>query len=190
MQQHIIELATNNQECTDFRHLARKEVSPSQPYDFKEGDYVIYSQPNFFRNTDARQDKLSPHYKGPYQIVTVTSQQVHVRNLLNNKIIVCHPAHIHPFVVDPNRVNHNDIAQQAATEYVVEKVLKINGVINPRTRRFYKNNSLECLIRWAGYDESEDSWEPYKELRYNDQFIEYCQQHNLQYLIPTDIDTN
>ena len=188
MQQHIIELATNNQECTDFRHLARKEVSPSQPYDFKEGDYVIYSQPNFFRNTDARQDKLSPHYKGPYQIVTVTSQQVHVRNLLNNKIIVCHPAHIHPFVVDPNRVNHNDIAQQAATEYVVEKVLKINGIINPRTKKFYKNNSLECLIRWAGYDESEDSWEPYKELRYNDQFIEYCRQHNLQYLIPTDID--
>ena len=44
--------------------------------------------------------------------------------------------------------------------------------------------------QWKGYDESEDSWEPYKQLRYNTIFIKYCQQNGLQYLIPTNIDSN
>ena len=47
---------------------------------------------------------------------------------------------------------------------------------------------LEFQVRWEGYDESEDSWEPYKELRYNTTFIKYCQQKGLRYLIPHDVD--
>ena len=186
MQQHIIDIAIGNQKQTNLHHLERKQVSKSQPYDFTVGDYVIYDEPNTFQRTDTRPDKLSTHYKGPYQIVDINSQRINVRNLLNRKILSLHPAHLHPFVVDTTRINHNSIAQQVAGEFVVEKVLKINGHINHKTGKYYKTG-LECHIRWLGYDESEDSWEPYKELRYNDQFIEYCKTHNLHYLIPKNV---
>ena len=52
----------------------------------------------------------------------------------------------------------------------------------------YLKRGLECLVKWEGYDESEDSWEPYKELRFNKQFIKYCNDNGLRYLIPKDID--
>ena len=188
MQQYIIEIALQNQIQTDLSHIHRKQLSTSQPYDFQSGQYVIYSGPNTFQQTDTRSDKLTPHYKGPYQIVDITSQNITVRNLLNQQIRTVHPAHIHPFVVDPNKIDPTEIAQKASQEYVIEKILKINGYQNNKGR--YHKTGLEAQVRWKGYDESEDSWEPYKQLRYNTMFIKYCQQNGLQYLIPTNIDSN
>ena len=48
MQQHIIDIALENQVRTDYRHINRKRQSSSQPYDLKVGDYVIYDEPNIF----------------------------------------------------------------------------------------------------------------------------------------------
>ena len=69
---------------------------------------------------------------------------------------------------------------------MVDKILKINGHQNNQGR--YNKRGLEFQVRWEGYDESEDSWEPYKELRFNTKFIKYCQDNGLRYLIPQDID--
>ena len=79
IQQTIIDIALNNQIDTNRKHLQRKETSKSQPYYFKEGMYVIYDEPNTFQQTDARPDKLSPHYKGPYQILDVNTQRANIR---------------------------------------------------------------------------------------------------------------
>ena len=107
-------------------------------------------------------------------------------NKKTSGFINAHPAHIHPFVVDTNQVNPTDVAKQASQEYVVETILKINGNTN-RQGKYYKRG-LEFQVRWEGYDESEDSWEPYQELRFNTQFIKYCNDNGLRYLIPKDID--
>ena len=186
MQDCIIQIALKNQIDTDMIHLNRKQLSLKQPYDFKIGQYVIYNEPNAFTKTDARSDKLTPHYKGPFQITDVNSQRINVRNLLTQKVRSFHPAHLHPFIIDTNQVNPLDIAKQANQEYVVDKILKINGHQNDQGR--YYKRGLEFQVRWEGYDESEDSWEPYKELRYNTTFIKYCQQNGLRYLIPHDVD--
>ena len=68
----------------------------------------------------------------------------------------------------------------------MDKILKINGQQNAQGK--YYKRGLEFQVRWEGYDESEDSWEPYKELRFNTQFIKYCHNNGLRYLIPQDID--
>ena len=146
--------------------MIHKQLSLKQPYDFKIGQYVIYNEPNAFTKTDACSDKLTPHYKGPFQITDVNSQRINVRNLLTQKVRSFHPAHLHPFIVDTNQVNPLDIAKQANQEYVVDKILKINGHQNDQGR--YYKRGLEFQVRWEGYDESEDSWEPYKDvLRYH-----------------------
>ena len=186
MQEHIIRIALQNQIDTNMIHLNKKQLSSKQPHEFQVGQYVIYNEPNTFTKTDARTDKLTSHYKGPFQITDVNSQRINVRNLLTQKIRSVHPAHIHPFIVDTNQVNLIDVAKQANQEYVVEKILKINGHQNNQGR--YYKRGLEFQVRWEVYDESEDSWEPYKELRFNTQFIKYCHNNGLRYLIPQDID--
>ena len=186
MQEHIIKIALQNQIDTNMIHLNKKQLSSKQPHEFQVGQYVIYNEPNTFTKTDARTDKLTPHYKGPFQITDVNSQRINVRNLLTQKVRSVHPAHLHPFIVDTNQVNPTDIAKQASQEYVVDKILKINGQQNAQGK--YYKRGLEFQVRWEGYDESEDSWEPYKELRFHTKFIKYCQDNGLRYLIPQDID--
>ena len=79
--------------------------------------------------------KLTPTYKGPFQITDINSQRINVRNLLTQKVRSVHPAHIHPFVVDTNQVNPTNVAKQASQEYVVETILKIDGDKMSRIKR-------------------------------------------------------
>ena len=133
------------------------------------GDYVIYDEPNIFQKTDARPDKLTSHFKGPYLITDINTQQIRVMNLLTQKVIKLHPAHVHPYILDPNRTNPADVAQHTAQEYIVDKIITVNGT-KKRNGEYYKQ-SLDFKVHWAGYDESEDSWEPYANLKYNTKFI-------------------
>ena len=145
MQEHIIQIALQNQIDTNMNHLNKKQLSSRQPYDFKVGQYVIYNEPNTFTKTDARPDKLTPTYKGPFQITDINSQRINVRNLLTQKVRSVHPAHIHPFVIDTNQVNPTDVAKQANQEYVVDKILKNNGDKNPQGK--YYKRGLECQVK-------------------------------------------
>ena len=186
IQQHIIDLALQNQIKTNYKHLDRKQYSSSQPYDFKVGDYVIYDEPNIFQKNDARPDKLTSHFKGPYLITDINTQHIRVMNLLTQKVIKLHPAHVHPYILDPNRTDPAEVAQHTAQEYIVDKIVAVNGT-KKRNGEYYKSN-LEFKVHWTGYADSEDSWEPYSQLKYNTKFIEYCNTHHLQYLIPNDIE--
>jgi hypothetical protein len=45
------------------------------------------------------------------------------------------------------------------------------------------NQKLEFLIKWAGYPESESSWEPWEQLVDNDIVHTYMRLHSLEHLI-------
>ena len=38
-------------------------------------------------------------------------------------------------------------------------------------------------VRWAGYDESKDTWEKWGEFKGNLKFLDFCKRRNLKYLI-------
>ena len=73
------------------------------------------------------------------------------------------------------------IALHAAQEFIVEDIISLEGTKNNKKR--YNRTNLRVKVRWQGYNESEDSWEPYTELKGNVKFLKYCQRNGLLYLI-------
>ena len=65
-----------------------------------------------------------------------------------------------PFVFDPHHVNPTDVAQQNEQEFVVDEIIG-------------QRSTMEFLVRWNGYDESSNSWEPYKALMHVDKLHDY-----------------
>lgn len=50
-----------------------------------------------------------------------------------------------------------------------------------------KRKTLEFLVKWKYQDESKNSWEPYKILRYVEALHDYLRQNHLAHLIPKSI---
>ena len=100
-----------------------------------------------------------------------------IQNLVTDKCTDVLSTEVIPFRFDPNIVDPKVVVG----EFEVEKVLGLNGNRN-KDRRYLRTNLL-VKIRWTGYDESYDSWEPYSEIKGNLKFLEYCKHNNLDYLV-------
>ncbi len=109
-----------------------------------------------------------------------------LENLVNQEILTVHIKELRPFYHDET-INPKDIARHAAGEFFIQSIVDVQGDINPRHNRYFKKNLL-FKVHWLGYDDSYDTWEPYKELRLNKQFHAHCQSNNLKYLIPNDLE--
>ena len=68
--------------------------------------------------------------------------------------------HVH-LLFNPAQVNPQDIAQQNEQEFLVAEILAHRG-------NHQRRSTMEFLVRWTGYDETSNSWEPYKALMHVD----------------------
>ena len=165
--------------------VKRNKVIPTE---FEPGSYVLMTHYQYKDGVGSkRPSKLDQNYRGPFLVVSNDTTRYSLQNLVTGDTFDTHVTTLQPFHFDPKVVDPKVVARQAAGEFFVEHVLEIRGSKNPKNRRFYRTD-LELLIKWTGYDESYNTWEPYKELRFNAQFHEFCQEHRYQYLIPSNLD--
>jgi hypothetical protein len=136
--------------------------------------------------TRRRPSKLSMNYKGPYRVISRNDTIYRIENLVTQEIFEVHVKELRPFH-HTDTINPKDIARHAAGEFFVESIGDVQGKKDLKHNRFYRKN-LYFKVHWLGYDNSYDSWEPYKELRLNKQFHAYCKSNNLVYLIPTNLE--
>jgi hypothetical protein len=83
-----------------------------------------------------------------------------VKDLLSGKILDFHVDRLRVFEKSPDIIG-NDLVKLAAAdrdEFVVEFIVDHRGSMK-------KTSKLEFRIRWQGYDESEDSWIPWREAK-------------------------
>ena len=66
-------------------------------------------------------------------------------------------------------------------EFTLEAILDIQGNIPDEQ---YLPPHVWLHVKWMGYDESSNTWEPYSEIKHTEAFQRYCSNNNLQYLIP------
>ncbi len=111
-----------------------------------------------------------------YNSAQIPPYQVHIKEL-------------RPFYHDFTSIDPKEIARHGIGEFFVDSFLDIKGNKHPKTNRFFQTD-LFFKVRWEGYDESYDTWEPYKELKLTKKFHTYCFSNNLKYLIPKNLETN
>ena len=81
------------------------------------------------------------------------------------------------FNYDPLVTDLVDIARRDYLEFCVEKILGMTGDIQ-------KLNSVEFHVKWIGYDETYNSWEPWKNVREVAILHDYLKANNLARIIP------
>ena len=130
-------------------------------------------------------DKLSTEFRGPYRVVNVQGTRYTLQDLLTGKTLPTqHVSSIAPFTYNSSIVDPKEVARAAAREFVIESINDIRG---EKSNRKYKRSTLETRVRWSGYSAEEDTWEPYAAVKTSRAFKRYCDDNELQYLLPTGV---
>lgn len=129
----------------------RLATSPAEPTTFLHGTPVLV-RPVRGRGPT----KLARRMMGPYVVASQEGNIVIVRDLVNDSLHRYHTSRVKPY--DASRTpDLQQLAARGAEEYRVETVLHHRHPVPGSTS--LKN--MEVLLHWAGYDSSEDTWEPY-----------------------------
>ena len=101
-----------------------------------------------------------------------------IQDLVNDKVVVTHIHNLRHFNYDAERTDPVAVAQQNAQEFVIEQVLDHRG-------NRAKRSTMQFLIRWSGFGEESDSWEPYKTLLHTEPLHRYLRAHKMKSFIPS-----
>jgi hypothetical protein len=150
-QARVIDIARQHLLQRDQKHMeARQEHVPP---DFKPNDYVLVEH----RHNSLRsgpKSKLLPFLAGPLIVVERRPDGMYsLRDLITMTKKLFHESKMRPFRYDERTLQPIQVAAtDSFDEFVVEKVLAMRG--NPRGSR----SQIQFLVKWAGYEESENSW--------------------------------
>ena len=165
----LIKVAQEHQSKHDEYHMSKYESGFTE---FPINSYVLLAQPDGERPSN----KLKTNLQGPFRIVNINGAKYTIQNLLTSKNMDVHISRLKPFIFDHERTDPKEVAMHDQEEFLIEAITAHRG---DRTRR----KTMEFKVRWAGYDSSHDTWEPYSNLRDTDQLLDYLKANNLKALI-------
>ena len=140
--------------------------------------------------------KLSPRWEGPFRVVNISSDgnTYDLQNFLDSKITSRHITDLKLFFYDPAIVQMSlqDIAiRDRIHEFPVEEVLQHRLKENVDTQaRTTRSSDIEFLIKWRGFGDKWNTWEPFKNVRLNEVVIEYLRNNKLKRFIPRVLETD
>jgi transposase InsO family protein len=167
-QSAILEAARANQLEHDTHHLSEFDPNFSE---YPINSYVLVDPP------EGKRPKLSMRKKGPYLVVSINKAIYKLRDLLTGKEFSLHISNLAPFRYDSTRTDPKDVAMHDALEFEIEQILSHRG-------SRYKRKEMEFLVRWRGFSQEHDSWEPYTGLRDTTQLLEYLERQGFKNLLP------
>ena len=85
------------------------------------------------------------------------------------------------FNYDPSMGLPADTARRDYMEYFVEKVLNHSGDTKKLT-------TMSSHIKWLNYDDSHNTWKPWKNLRLCDALHEYLRNNNMSRFVPRNLE--
>ena len=174
VQQRVIALAASIQKETDERHVV--ERGGKAITEFAVNSYVTLSYP------DRAPSKVMTARKGPFLVVSSSNHEYVLEDLVGGKKVgPVHVTRLKKFVFDATREDPQEIATHDNMEFYVEAVLDHEPKHQPSRHR----RDLVFLIKWLGYDDSHNSWEPWAELRANRVVHAYMRANTMASIIST-----
>jgi transposase InsO family protein len=140
---------------------------------FETGSFVLV------KRTDGLPSRLHTAWLGPMRVLGNTGSEYRLLNLITMKEKLYHAQNMKLFLFNPHRTDPTDVARRDYVEFFVEKILDHRG--SPK-----KFSTLEFLVKWSGYDDSHNSWEPYTNLRKTAGLHTYLREKNLLSAIPKE----
>lgn len=169
-QAELIRVAQEHQQAHDDHHMSTVTGMRSE---FPVNSYVLVSYPTRPDN------KFQTVWRGPCRVVAHTASRYTIQDLVNHKNTDVHITRLRPFLFEPTQTDPERVAQCDQQEFLIEEILAHRWG-DPHKR---KTSTLEFLVSWDGYDESENSWEPWANLRATQQCHEYLRANGLARLI-------
>jgi hypothetical protein len=118
-------------------------------------------------------------WRGPLRVVEKNDLGSHYTliNLITNKYETVHVKHLAPFDYDPRHTDPREVALRQQNEWDVEQILEMKG-------HFRLKKNLMFKVRWQGWTEDNDTWEPWSNLRNNEVLHQWMTTHGFAKHIP------
>ena len=169
IQDNLIKIARDQLQLSDSNRIG---YYTSERTSFVPGSYVLVKY-----RTGKPPTRLHTVWKGPMRVISNILNSYTLKDLINHKDKIYHVTDLKVFNFDPTKTNTQDVARKDYLEFFIEKILNHRGNKN-------KSGQLEFLIQWLGYEESKNSWEPWKALRDTEKLHDYLRLQGMSKLIP------
>jgi Chromo (CHRromatin Organisation MOdifier) domain len=106
--------------------------------------------------------RLHTLWRGPMKVIKSIKGQCTLLDISSLKEKEYHSTQSREFIFYPARVAPLDVAHNGCLEFFNEKILNHTGNTN-------RSSSLHFKVEWQGYDDTYNSYEPWKNLRSTEQ---------------------
>ena len=165
-QAELIDIARRHQVERDQHHIIQAE--PANTTEFPINSYVLVK----YRNRPPT--KFHSAWRGPMRVVNFNKSHYTLQDIVTDKLRNFHVTQLKAFKYDQMDTDPVDIARAEQNEFLVENILE------HRHDGSKRRTCYEFLVKWAGYDNSDNTWEPWEYVRDNKQLIKYLYTHNLR----------
>jgi len=160
----IIEVARETQNQRDASNVKKRSLGKI-PTEFPVNSFVMRSYPT------TRMGKMPPtkfhlNKAGPFRVVNIddTGSTYTLFNLTEGKEEKpCHVTRLSKYehVEDGLNITPQQAALVDSMQFYVEAIRDYRGSFNAKNPKDRKQPKLAFLVKWQGYDESENTWEPW-----------------------------
>lgn len=175
LQMQTIAIKTAQEALKSADELHRSS-SAHEITEFAPNSYVLAAQ------RSAPETRLHTLWRGPFRVIKNVQAEYTLLDLTSGKEKQYHATQLRAFHFNPLRTDPADIARRDYLEFFVESIVKFQG-------SFDKLTSLRFLVKWLGYDESHNTWEPWKNLRKATALHLFLISKNLKSKIPKEFQT-
>ena len=174
MQSRLIGIAKRIFEDSDKEHNSQNSASITE---FLINSFVLVAQRT---SPDTRLHTL---WRGPMKVIDHKHGEYTLLDLTTNKEKQYHSTQMKKFHFDPMRTDPTDVSRKDYLEFFIETILQHTG--DPK-----RLSTLQFKIKWLGYDESYNSWEPWANLREMEILHQYLIVNNMKHIIPNKFQEN
>ena len=173
-QAELIQVAQQHQREKDDHHMASTDGTPITEYPLNSYVLVSYNV--------RPPDKFTTRWQGPMQVINRQGSVYTVQNLITKKAEDVHISRLAPFRYSPKHTDPKKIAMHDEQEFLIETILSHRGSRHHKTK-------MEFLVKWTGFADTENSWEPWKALRDTDALHDYLRNNGMKTLLPPSAKT-